>query len=240
MPYALCDNRIPKKCIDALCNEGFEVITLPSVKSLPAALASHTDMLMFCGKGKIITAEEYRASNSDLFSRIERFLLGVKIEYTDDRFSSEYPCDAIFNALQIEELLFAKTDTCSKSLLGYAEELGLKVIPVKQGYPACTVLSFGRHAVTADPGLEKTLKENGISVTLISNTEKILLPPYSYGFIGGASGVYENKVYFLGNLYAHPDAKKIENAISEAGYKVISLDPDAESLLDLGGIKFFD
>ena len=132
---------------------------------------------------------------------------------------------------------FLKEDTVSKGIISYANARGMDIIPTKQGYPACTVLAFGNSAITADCGMAKLLSENGVCVTLIENGE-ILLPPYEYGFIGGASGVYGSEVFFLGDIGTHRDAKKICDAIISEGFSPVSLSD--EPLADLGRILFID
>ena len=77
------------------------------------------------------------------------------------------------------------------------------------------------------------LRENGIRVTLISKGG-ISLPPYDYGFIGGASGVVGRKIYFFGDLNSHPDSAVIRKAIEEEGFIPVSLSD--ERLRDLGGM----
>jgi hypothetical protein len=66
------------------------------------------------------------------------------------------------------------------------------------------------------------------------NDGGISLPPHQYGFIGGASGVVGNRVYFFGNLDLHPDAKIIGEAITSEGFIPVSLSD--EELSDFGGI----
>ena len=83
--------------------------------------------------------------------------------------------------------------------------------------------------------MAKVLNDNGIEVTLIREGH-ISLPPHEYGFIGGASGVFENKVYFFGDIKTHPDSDIIEEALRRAGLEPISL--SSEPLCDLGGIVF--
>ena len=75
-------------------------------------------------------------------------------------------------------------------------------------------------------------KINGIKVSLI-RPGFITLPPHEYGFIGGASGVYEKTVYFFGDVRLHPDFDKIKKAIEEEGFDWISLSD--EPLADVGG-----
>ena len=137
------------------------------------------------------------------------------------------------NALVIGNMIFCKSDTVSEGILDYAKRNDKKIIHTEQGYPACSALAFGRSVITADRGLSSLLAENGLRVTLIS-PGSISLPPYEYGFIGGASGVVGRKIYFFGNIDTHPDSKAIREAIEAEGYTPVSLSD--EGLCDIGGI----
>ena len=64
----------------------------------------------------------------------------------------------------------------------------------------------------------------------------ISLPPYEYGFIGGASGECREEIYFCGDVKTHPSSREILEFIDKHGKKAISLS-DGE-LLDIGSILF--
>ncbi len=68
----------------------------------------------------------------------------------------------------------------------------------------------------------RILRREGFEVLLIHNGG-VSLSPYEYGFIGGASGFLENKLYFIGDIDTHPDCAAIKSFISEAGAECISL-----------------
>lgn len=232
----LVDERISNKCERALLKRGFRVIKMPPSDRLGTAVASHPDMLLFYHRGNIITSAEYCEKFPCVFSDIREFS-NATLTFADELYAHDYPNDAIFNALTIGEFIFIKEDTASLAVKGYAKRAGLTVVPTKQGYPACTVLPFGNSAITADRGIADTLTKQGIKVTLISNGD-ITLPPYEYGFIGGAAGVLGNTVYFLGDISLHRDFDKIKAALDSEGY--ISLSLSDEPLSDLGRIIFID
>jgi hypothetical protein len=140
------------------------------------------------------------------------------------------------NALCLGKKIFARLESLSPAIKSAASTKGYELINVSQGYPACTTLKLNEStAITSDVGTARIMSENGISVTLIENGD-ITLPPYEYGFIGGASGVYKDTVFFLGDVTTHRDKDKILSAISCAGMKARSLSD--EPLCDLGGIIF--
>ena len=237
MKCAIVDERISEKCERGLLLRGFQVLKCPPFKKISTALSSHPDMLMAKVKNRIISSVEYCESASYLFSDIRELAPDVEMTFSDEHISEKYPHDAIFNALNIGNRIFLKEDTASLAVKHFSESAGIEIIPVKQGYPACTVLAFGNTAVTADKGMQKALLQQGINVTLISDGD-ISLPPHEYGFIGGASGVYKNEVYFLGDIATHRDSKKILDAIRLENYTPISLSD--EPLRDLGRIIFVD
>ena len=231
---AIVDRRISPACEMGLLKRGFRVIKLPPFSSLPEPLSSHPDMLMIASEGEIITSCAYCDEAPYVFSDISIALQKTRLTFTSDTPGERYPYDCIFNALVIGDNLFLKTDTASRELIALAERRGLKLVHTNQGYPACTVLPLGGGAaITADNGLARVLCEEGIDVTVISNAD-ISLPPYDYGFIGGAAGVFEDTVYFLGDPKYHRDSEKIADAIARAGMKFVALAD--EPLTDLGRI----
>ncbi|MBO7196324.1 MAG: hypothetical protein J6V80_03225 [Clostridia bacterium] len=233
MKLLIVDNRISTKCERALEKEGFYLLKLPADPSLGEAVASHPDTVLFYADGKIISTADYCDKAAYIFTDIREFKPEIKIHFTDDHRSSLYPQDCIMNALVIGKSIFCKTDSVSKSIIDFAEQRGYKIIHTNQGYPACSVLSFGNNAITADTGMADILTNNGVCVTLISQGS-ISLPPHQYGFIGGASGVVGNKIYFFGDITKHPDYNIIYNSIINAGYIPVSLSD--ESLADVGGL----
>ena len=128
MATVICDNRISENCKNTLIREGFAVIALPACDRLPEPIASHTDMLIFTDGKSVFSEEKYRSLNAELFSHIEKTLKGTEFIYTDEEFDRQYPGDAILNALLAENMLFAKTDSCSRKLLDYAENNNLKYV----------------------------------------------------------------------------------------------------------------
>ena len=233
---AICDERLPREAELSLMRRGFRVMTLPPSRHLSAPVASHTDMLLFKLGDEYISFADYCDEAPFVFTDLTTLLPGCRVTLTADEVESIHPKDARMNALLMGNLLFARADSVSEYIKKRCTEGGIRLVPVKQGYPACTTLRLtDRAAITADLGMAKALSENGVSVTVIGNGG-ISLPPYDYGFIGGCAGVYENTVYFIGDIDSHPDAERIKNAISALGMTVASL--YGGPLLDLGGILF--
>ncbi len=235
MKIAIVDSRISPECERGLNKEGFYLLKLPPDASLGEAVCSHPDTVLFYSRGEIFTTADYCEGALPLFSDIREFKPEIKISFTSDKRSEDYPHDCVMNALALGDRLFCKADSVSGAILDFARRHGMKICPVKQGYPACTTLAFGNSAITADKGMANAMREEGITVTEISQGG-ISLSPYEYGFIGGAGGVYNKKVYFFGDLSTHPDSEIIRRAIEDSGYTPVSL--SGEPLADMGGIIF--
>lgn len=237
MISVLVDERISDECERALMLRGFYPIRLPRHPHLPDAICSHPDSLIFYHGGELFAPAEYCDIAPYVFTDVRERHPDIRIHFTSDELGDRYPLDCRMNAICITGKLFANLSSLSESISDYAKKNGIELVSTRQGYPACSTLRFGNSVICADRGLEKVFSKNGIDVALIENGG-IALPPYEYGFIGGASGVFGDKVYFIGDYKRHPSAEIIENALSAEGYTPISLSD--EPLLDLGGLIFLE
>ena len=232
MRIVLVDERISERIERSLLKAGLQPIRLPKDPCLGEAVRSHPDTLLFHHGGQIITTADYCDGAAYIFSDIREYCPEVKISFTADRRGPKYPLDCSMNALVIGDNIFCNTRTVSEGIKEYAESAGLQLVHTNQGYPACVTLAFGGLAITSDEGMAYTLRERGVETLLISQGH-ISLPPHEYGFIGGASLVYDNKVCFFGNPDLHPDAERIKAFIKSAGFDAVSLSD--EKLTDFGG-----
>ena len=205
MNIALIDERVSKKIEESLLAKGFLPIRAPKSERLAPDVASHPDILLFKDGNTVISSRHYRDEAPQLFESIGMHNRDIKFRFTDDLQGAQYPADCIYNALIAGKRIFCKTDSISGEVLSYAREKKYDIIPVRQGYPACTVLMLGEeYALTSDDGMASVLQSNGVEVFKIRNGH-ISLPSREYGFIGGACGAFGDTLYFLGSIELHPD-----------------------------------
>jgi len=236
MTSVLISELAPDECDRELLLAGFHPIRLPAARSLGgSAVASHPDTLIFHHSGHLITDCDYCDDAAYVFSELRELYPSLSVSFVASGLRSGYPHECAFNAAASGNMLFARLDSLSDSVLKYASSAGLTAVNTRQGYPACATLMLGNRAITADVGLCRVYESCGIQVTRISEGG-ILLPPHEYGFIGGASGVHGDTVYFFGELSRHPDGELIKDALAECGYKPRSL--CTGPLRDLGGMIF--
>ncbi len=237
MKFALVDCRISEEIFNNLLALGYDAIRLPMCDTLPPAMSAHPDMLLHYSEGRIITSRRYYEKNRALFDKIAAEA-GVTLILSDAAQEPRYPRDAIFNALSLGNNILLREGSVAREILLMAKENGINIINTNQGYPACTTLLLDEgHIITADMGIANSLARIGIDVTVIENGD-ISLPPYEYGFIGGASGVDSGCVFFLGDIVTHRSYEIIKGKCSALGLRIISL--GSGLLADFGGIVFIE
>jgi len=224
-----------EKAIDALRTK-FDVITLLPDETIDVPVSCHADMILFSYGNKAVLPFSYAERYPSI---VEKFstLTGLELCFDSGIRKGQYPNDVGLNVLLCRNIAFSLTGHTSEIVKSILRESGVRHVNVKQGYSACSALSFGNAVITADTGIEKAASLNGLDTLLISKGG-IHLEGYSDGFIGGASGVCGKTVYFLGNIDSHPDAKNIRSFIKSRGYECVSLFDGV--LLDFGGIRFFE
>ena len=238
IPLALVGCDAPKKTIEKLTALGFDICILEQDERLPLPVRSHADMLVFAVDDNIFCSAEYLKKAHAVFERIEKY--GYKIIQCDTKLSDIYPHDISFNLALVGKHLFGKLDFTSQKIIDHAKKSEFTLVPVKQGYAKCSTVILGDTAIiTADKTIASAAMQKGIRVLKIENSPSaVSLKGYDYGFIGGACGIYKNKVYFSGNIYRHPDGQRISDFCVENGFEPISLTDGP--LVDIGGIIFLD
>ena len=236
MKIALVDERIDDVCAEGLCSFGFTPVRLKPHRQLSSAVRSHTDLIISRLGDEYFMTEEYKDAYPSLVGKIEKMLSKKALHFTPDTLCDIYPKDCALNFFALDGAIVCNPKTLSPTVLKRAKEKGLRIISVKQGYPACSALRLnGRAVITADCGIARALEAEGFRAYLIE-AGGISLPPHEYGFIGGAAGVFGDTVYFLGDVSRHASFERIKYAIKSEGMNYISLSEG--ELCDLGGILF--
>ena len=234
MKYAIIDKRMPTDCKSSLNSLGFEVLELPPFSALSKSVASHPDMLLFFGH-KIFCHKDYYNEAKDVLDKVSS-VSGTEIILSSEEINEKYPNDILFNAVKLGDYIFGKADSVSGLIKNYAEQENTTLVNVRQGYTKCSVCKVSENAIiTADEGITKAAKKQGIEVLKISEGH-ITLDGCDYGFIGGASGSDEKNTYFCGNIDLHTDGEAIKEFCKAHGRPAISLGKDR--LYDVGTIFF--
>lgn len=218
---ALVDCRISEETEAALYEYAENVIRLPMFSRLPSPVSAHPDMLIFPFRDKLFTWKEYRDKNTALFRRIEA--QGFETKVICECADGTYPHDVRLNCVLMGNSLIANLHAASADIIAMAKREGLQLIHVNQGYTKCSVASVAENAlITADTSIERAARQYGIDVLKISEGY-VKLEGYNTGFIGGASGLYRDKLLFCGQLTSHPDFDRISDFCRKHGKAPVSL-----------------
>ncbi len=232
---AIVDCRTPAASLARLGELGFEIIYLPRAAYLAEPVSAHPDMLVFMGLGGLFCHKAYYQSNKEI---IDALVQGSRLELilSDEKTSSEYPCDVLFNCVLLGDKLLCNKNTVSSLILEKAKSQALDVIHTNQGYTKCSVCKVDDNAIiTSDKSIYKACVSNRIDALLVS-PDGVSLDGYNCGFIGGASGCDGKNMYFCGDISLHPDGDKIIEFCEAHGKTVTSLSDKA--LYDVGSILF--
>ena len=232
---ALVDERINSCSLLTLRKMGAELFLMPPADFLQKGVASHPDMLIFIGFGKLICHENYYTANKSLVDAILSKSL-LELMLSSEEMGEKYPGDVKFNAVLVGGTLICNEKTVSKLILDVAEDNGCKIINGPQGYTNCSTCIVSENAIiTADRPIFEACISHGIDALLITEGH-ISLPDYDYGFIGGASGSYGDNIYFCGDITKHPDGEDIIEFCKTHGKTVVCL--SNRKLFDVGTILF--
>ena len=232
---AVVGGDISEKCAGALTALGFELFVLPKCKSLGRGVDTHADLMLFPVDKSVFIYEDIIKEANGLLCELSK--RGYEIIPMSGSPLAEYPLDIGANCLRIGRRIFSKNKYTSPEIREYAEKTGYSLVNVNQGYARCTACPVGDSAViTADPSVARAVQAQGIDLLRISEGG-VALRDFDHGFIGGACGAFENKIFFSGDVSKHPDGERITAFCRSHGIEPYSLSD--EPLRDIGSIFFF-
>lgn len=228
------DCRLPRACRNELLRLGIEPILLPPHPLLSAPVASHTDLLIFTVGKTVLTHKSYAAIAERELSRIGE--CGYKIKLCETAIGKSYPNDVSLCACATKNYVICNVNHTSAHVVSLAKQADLELVNVSQGYAKCSCAALSDGAIiSADAGICKAFSAQGGEALFISSGH-VALPPYQYGFIGGASGLCGDTLYFAGSVERHPDYERIRDFCARHGTAVHSL--SCEALFDVGSMIF--
>ena len=227
----------PSATVKALEELGFELLLLPRCEQLDAPVSSHADMIIFPFGNKIFLSREYLERFSHTFDRLISY--GYELVACDIELGRTYPQDVVFDLLMLENSIIGLLERIPNEVRLEAQKMQYSLLNSKQGYSKCSAAVVSDKAIiTSDEHIAAAATAAGAEVLKITpDGNHIRLLGYDCGFIGGASGYFDDTVYFSGDITKHPDGARIIDFCAMYGKKVKSLSSD--QMTDIGGIFFF-
>lgn len=225
--YAIVDYRMTEKERKYLHGRGISTIDSFKNENVMESINGHVDISMYFDGVSMVIAKEafnYYMSRLDL-KYIEN--KGIKIYEGYSELNRKYPKDVSYNVCSTGKYIIGNFEFTDKKIKEIFEKdqryKDLKKIEIKQGYANCSICQIDKNSIiTADRGIYERIDKENIDALLIENGN-IELFDMNYGFIGGASSVFEDKVLFFGDIDTHPDSEKIKKFIEKNSKKCVSM-----------------
>ena len=227
MKYVIVAENFPEDSAEKLKKYG-EVVRTRANKNILKGLDTHPDILVHpLPKGELVVDRE----NLEYYKKI---FPDKKILSSHLKLSKKYPKDIPLNAFTFKNYFIHNLKYTDKVLLDYYKNSGYQMIDIKQGYTKCSCLVTDDFIITSDGGIYESLKDF-IPIYKIKHGE-IRLQNFNYGFIGGASGALDKKIFFTGDLSHHSSHEEILKIIKKYDYEIEILSKDP--IEDFGSIYF--
>lgn len=205
MKNLIIDSRIRDEEYTYLSNY-FNVIKLPLSDDVYEEISGHSDIFYCKINNEIVAAPNAKILEKD-------FKTGkVKVE-------KEYPLDVPYNICQIGNKIIGSK---------YVDKRIIPDIIVNQGYVKCSIaVTTNKSCITTDKKIAEVLNKNNIDALYIEeNNIKLLKKDKSisniYGFIGGASLIYDNKFVLFGDINMLKNKDKILEHIHKYNLELVN------------------
>lgn len=231
MPF-IVDRNARQSCIDSLKKFDSDVILSCDCRWIYSPVNTHPDIQIH------FVDREIAFVPSELYEYYKHILPNyIDLRIGNKSLGGTYPSNIAYNIARIGDCVILNEKYADEKIVEYYKDNGFRIINVNQGYAKCNICTDGCVAVTEDNGIYKALIKNNIK-TLKIPVGQVFLNGFSYGFIGGASGFFANKILFYGQLKDTSLFNEIKNFFEESGCFVYSL--DKERLTDYGSILYFE
>lgn len=180
------------------------------------SISGHPDIFIYHDNNNLIAAPN---SPSSLFILLDKYKVKYRIgkKHVGDKFEES----VAYNCLGTPKYFFHKKGHTEETVLEVTVDK--KFINLPQAYTRCGLIYLGHDAfITSDKGIEKELIKNNFKCFYFDPSE-INIPGHRNGFIGGCSGITNNKIFFNGNIDLHKDGAGLKNYILNFGMEIICL-----------------
>lgn len=229
-PTLIVDGRATK-IIKNLKKNKFRVIPTIKCNELYDAISYHPDIVIHPLDDDTLII----APNVHEYYREYLKNTGIKIIKGETWLRDKYPKNIAYNVARVSNYAIHNTRFTDEKLKYYLEKKGISFINTNQGYSKCSVANVGKNSIiTSDKSIYKAVTKHHIKALLIEQGY-IELSGLNYGFIGGSTGLIDEKtILFSGKYDHHPSKNEINKFLKKNGVKPIFI--SNEKIIDLGSI----
>ncbi len=209
------DHRIPEEAKLKLQTYG-EVLFFETSDITYEAISGHPDIFFCQVNDQLIIAPNLPETFKSVLSKNN-----IRFTEGEQPVGAKYPSSAGYNVATTEQYLFHNFRYTDSKINKVADDLDL--VHVNQGYCRCNLLPLKNdHFITSDEGIRRVLENYNLDLLFV-DPKDILLPGMKHGFFGGCCGIWENKVFILGNLNHFSDGEKVKTYLHHLQYEIIEL-----------------
>ncbi|WP_252891298.1 DUF6873 family GME fold protein [Thermoclostridium stercorarium] len=226
------DARMETRMKNTLKDYGIELIEIPPCSGLAEPVAGHVDMQLIHVGDNVLVCQP--GLPSDILKKLKEY--GFDVYTGNTLLQKDYPLDVAYNVAIVGQVAFHNTKCTDKVVAEFLSRFNIRLVHVNQGYAKCSVLPVSTESIiTDDPSIAKAARKEGFNVLQIPPQKNILLPGYSYGFIGGVAGfIDKDLIAFAGNIDMLDSSDEIKDFLKEYGVKWVNL--DSNGIHDYGSL----
>lgn len=225
------DYRITDEELNTLISMSLNPIKIPECDFVYQSINGHADIQVNIVDRKNRTI----MVNRDVPDYFLNILKERNINYilSQKTLGKKYPENVILNGLVLDDYFIHNLKFTDPVFL--ESQSGKKFINVRQGYTKCSVAPINQKAIiTSDRKICEVLTKEDFDVLLVPYGD-IILPPFEYGFIGGACGMVSDSVMaFFGNIHEYKYSEMILDFLKK--HKVTAVSLKKGKLVDRGSL----
>lgn len=227
--YVIIDYRVSEEILNYLKNLNIEPIKTLKCSDLQEPVDGHPDMVIHPVNYNtfVIAPNVYDYYRNVLEDK------GIKVIKGGKTLNRNYPEDIAYNVARIGRYAVHNTKHTDQVLKYYLEEAGIEFIHVNQGYTKCSISTVSENkALTSDFLIHEKLISYNIDCLYI-NPKVVYLRGYNNGFIGGCTGLINEKIFLsTGKIFDENISVSLKKFIQSSGY--MYEEASKEQITDLG------
>lgn len=179
--YIIISPKTPASFLHLLEQEGCKLIFTKEQKEFPSPERYHADLQCFAPDEHtlIVTPRFYEYYKEQLRGT------GIDLLAGKTESDGHYPSRIAYNVGRVGSTAFCLERAVDPIIKKELEKRNISLCNVSQGYASCSVTGINERAlITSDEGIAKAAERQGLDCLYVS-PEKILLPGFDHGLIGG-------------------------------------------------------
>jgi len=227
--FAIIDSRSQNDVINNLREYVEDLFGFETYGATRNSISGHPDIFIYQDNNQLVIAPNVPVELFEFLNDHNLTYVKGKREVGDEPHNSVQ-----YNCLSTPDYVFHKSGYTDPAILEINKDK--EFIPLPQAYTRCSLVHLCEdNYLTSDRGIERVLIGKGLSCFYF-NPEEITIRDHDNGFIGGAVGIRDKRIFFNGNVELHADGQRLKEHLLNLGFEIVNLSD--EYLYD-GGCIFF-